>query len=295
MQNNSEAPERPSAPATSAAQPPRPAKTFPTPGDLFAMLGIVFAAQIVVGVAGVVGVLISGHSGDLSAADPGARGRLVAVTYLVSMSLALGGILYYRLKRGGSGPVAQFSRKGLNPVLLLWAFLFMIAVGIVIEPLLTFLPAPPDQLGRGVWAALTAIVFAPVFEETICRGVVLGSVRAKWGVVAAWLLSSLFFGVLHLQPLLVINAFFIGLILGFIYLATGSLWASIILHAVNNAMAYLLLVSGHEETMVIELVGSRTWYVVIYIAALAVAAVSARMVWRTLARLKAAEKKAQEA
>lgn len=267
---------------------------FPSAGDLFAMLGIVLGLQVVVGLVGYLALLVAGL--DAEQLDPAARGRFMAATYLCSMLPALLAILYYRRVRGGAGVGMRFSTRRLNPVLLVWAFVFMFAAGVVLEPVLSLLPAPStSDMGRGVWTFVALVVFAPVLEELICRGVVLGSLRARYGTIPAWLLSSLFFGVLHIQPLLVVNAFVIGLVLGFIYIATESLWAAIILHALNNAIAYLLLVSGHNETMLLDLVGSRTLYVVIYVAAVAVTAASAFMVWRTLARLKAAEKNRAEA
>ena len=204
-------------------------------------------------------------------------------------------VLAYRRFRGGMGPVGHFALKGWNPVLLLWAFVFMMAVGVVCEPLFALLPKPvsPD-LGRGVWTVLAVVVAAPVLEELLCRGIVLGSLRSRYGVAPAWFFSSLFFGVLHGEPLLVANAFVIGLILGYVYVATGSLWASMILHAMNNVVAYLLMVAGLSDTLMIELAGSRTLYVIIYISALLVTAVSAWMMWRTLRGLGSGAKKEPE-
>ena len=206
------------------------------------------------------------------------------------MSITLAGILYYRRARGGSGPWARFSARGLNPALLLWAFVLMFAVGVVLEPLLRLMPELSLEVGRGFWTILSLVIFAPIFEELICRGVVLGSLRGKFGVTTAWLVSSLFFGVLHGQPVQVINATVIGLVLGYVYLATDSLWSVMILHALNNAVAYLALATGHGNALLIDPVGSRTLYVLFYIAALAVFAVSGYMMLVSLRRLKAEEK-----
>ena len=63
-----------------------------------------------------------------------------------------------------------------------------------------------------------------------------------------------------------------------------------ILHAVNNGISYLALVSGHSNTLLIDAVGNRTLYVVIYIVALAVFVVSGYGVLVALRRLKEAEK-----
>ena len=98
------------------------------------------------------------------------------------------------------------------------------------------------------------------------------------------------FEVLHGQPVQVINATVIGLVLGYVYLATDSLWSVMILNALNNAVAYLALATGHGNALLIDLVGSRTLYVLIYIAALALSAVSGYMMLRTLRRMKEAEK-----
>lgn len=281
---------------TEARQPEagRPRKPFPTMGDLFAMLGIVFGFQIIVGL--VVSIAAIFSAGD-AAADPQAQGRLMAAVYFFSMFPALAAVLWYRRSRGGRGPVAGVSTRGLNPALLLWAFVFMLATGIVFEPLMSLLPMPSyEMIGRGAWMILSLVVMAPVMEELLCRGVVLGSLRARYGVVPAWLLSALFFGVLHVQPLLVVNAFVLGLILGFIYIATNSIWAVMILHALNNAVAYLQLASGHDNFMFMDLAAeNRMLYLAIYLAALAVTALSGVMAWRTLGRLKAKEKNPAEA
>ena len=98
--------------------------------------------------------------------------------------------------------------------------------------------------GRGFWAIITLVVMAPLLEEFLCRGIILESVRAKYGVVAALFLSSAFFAVLHGHPALAVNAFVMGLILGFIYIETNSIFSVVLLHAMNNGAAFLLIMVG---------------------------------------------------
>ena len=265
-------------------------RRFPTTGDLFAMLGIALGAQALVGLFGLLFSLFAGHGANYNTMEPAALGRLVAALYFVSMAVALGGLLYYRRVRGGRGRWARFSTRGLNPALLLWVFVMMCAVGVVLEPLLALLPELQINVGRGFWTILSLVLFAPVFEELICRGVVLGSLRSRYGVTIAWLVSSLFFGILHGQPVQVVNAFVVGLVLGYVYIATDSLWAAMILHALNNAVAYLMLVTGHANTLLIDLIPGRTLYVAVYVVALAVLVVSGYMMWRALRRMKEAER-----
>lgn len=275
---------------------PAPRKRFPTPGDVFAMLGIVLGAQIVVGLVGNVAMML-GHGIDFDwTSDPALAGRMLCITYLATMLLALAGILLLRRAHGGGGPVAHFARRGLNPALLLWAFALMAAMNILLEPLVARLPGPPyEALGTGFWTAFSLVVLAPLFEETICRGILLGSLRAKYGVTAAWLFSSLFFGVMHVYPAQAVGASVLGLVLGFVYIATDSLWAPIALHAANNAAAYFFMARGYGDAALTDLIHSRALCIAVYIVAAALAAVSAYAIRRTLLRLKASAKKPAEA
>ena len=270
---------------------------FPVVVDYLVFFGIFLLAQgLGTAVAWLAGCkwpdpeLLASPDEAISTAEQIAAGHFNAVTYFVSMSVTLAGFLFYRRRRHGPTVVARFSRRGLNPVLLLWGVFFMLSTSVVLEPFLSLMPEVPNVYGRGAWAIVTVVVMAPLFEEVIFRGVLLESTRVRYGVVAAWLLSSAIFGIVNVHPTVVVNAFVMGLVLAFIYLRTDSLWSAIILHAINNGIAYLALIAGHGNSMLIDMVGSRTLYVLLYIAALAVFAVSGYMMLVSLRRLKAEEK-----
>ena len=85
-------------------------------------------------------------------------------------------------------------------------------------------------------------------EETLFRGLIQGSINERDGAAKAILLSALLFGVFHMIPQQAINAFLVGIILGYIYFRTKSLLTVIILHALNNGISYLMLeVLGPER------------------------------------------------
>ena len=302
MSDKTERVEEKSKRETTASDPAVASQTkptgnrFPTFGDLLAMLGIALVAQVVVGIVGRIILAAVGYGGDGAAVTPDVAGKMMAVLYLASMAVTLGGVLYYRRLRGGRGRWARFSIRGLNPMLLLWAFVLIFAVGVVLEPLLRVLPDLSLDVGRGFWTLLSLVVFAPIFEELLCRGVVLGSLRDRYGATVAWLVSALFFGVLHVQPVQVVSATVVGLVLGYVYLATDSLWPSMILHALNNAAAYLLMIlfvtPGDDAAgaMLIDLIQNRTLYGVIYVVAVILSGVSGWMMVRTLRRMNPTQK-----
>ena len=126
----------------------------------------------------------------------------------------------------------------------------------------------------------------------------LDAARAKGGAAYGLLFSARFFGVLHFYPAAVVNAFVMGLLLGFIYIRSNSLYIVVILHAFNNALAMLLLTLGYAHTTLYELMsahGLKMLYTVVYGVSLGIFLVAGYMVWKTIARLREQEQAAAEA
>lgn len=107
------------------------------------------------------------------------------------------------------------------------------------NPLLEmFLEAPLWQV-----AVLTLLVvgIGPAFEELVFRGWLLGGLRAKWGDRTALLVSAGLFALVHGDLWATPALFVLGLVFGGVYLRTGSLTASILLHSLWNGTTCLLL------------------------------------------------------
>ena len=92
-----------------------------------------------------------------------------------------------------------------------------------------------------LWISLLSVsVFAPLFEEWLCRGLVLRGLLTKVKPAAAIAISAAFFAVLHMNPWQAIPAFILGLLFGYVYYRTGSLKLTMLMHCVNNTMAVIL-------------------------------------------------------
>ena len=91
-----------------------------------------------------------------------------------------------------------------------------------------------EMMELGFTAVLFSCVGAPVLEEMLFRGVILRSFMQQYSRTEAILWSSLLFGLAHLNPYQFVTAFFLGVLLGWLYHRTHSLWPSILLHAVYN-------------------------------------------------------------
>jgi len=116
------------------------------------------------------------------------------------------------------------------------------------------------------WRGLLVFVGVGVFEEFLARGFVMSALkttRNKWVIV---LLSSFIFGILHIAnpsatPFALINITLIGVLIAYLFIKTGQLWASIGIHFVWNFVQgniFGSLVSGVDtiSIMQIDVVGA---------------------------------------
>ena len=99
-----------------------------------------------------------------------------------------------------------------------------------------------EQITEGpLWVTLISVsIFAPFFEEWLCRGLVLRGLLKKLNPFNAILVSAAFFAVLHLNPWQAIPAFILGMLFGYVYYKTGSLKLTMLMHCVNNTFAAVL-------------------------------------------------------
>jgi membrane protease YdiL (CAAX protease family) len=88
------------------------------------------------------------------------------------------------------------------------------------------------------------VIIAPVAEELFFRGYALGGLAQRGYVNFGLIFSSLLFGLIHLNPFTLFPLAVAGVVLGAIYLRTGSLVAPIVAHATNNFTALTLAYMG---------------------------------------------------
>ncbi len=99
-----------------------------------------------------------------------------------------------------------------------------------------------------IFAFISIALVAPIFEEIIFRGVILEQLNKRCGFTKSIIISSLLFGIYHGNIHQGINGFFIGLVLGIIYLRSGTLILSIFLHFINNAFFIVLEYMSIDST-----------------------------------------------
>lgn len=131
-----------------------------------------------------------------------------------------------------------------------------------------------ESTGDLVIALVIAALLPSLCEESIYRGFLCNSFDrpGKKIDVGAIVVSSALFALMHMSPWQTVHPFVLGCIIGFVYLATRSIWAAVILHFANNSMVLLLgyLLKGNFEAFVIA-----NWWWIMLLALV----VSAPIIW----------------
>ena len=152
----------------------------------------------------------------------------------------------------------HFGGKGI--LLTVLAVAGTLAASVLLEAVNHFLPEVSEDLKKTLealsdaplWISLLCTaVFAPFFEEWMCRGIVLRGLlnngKKPLNPALAIVISAFFFAAIHGNLWQGITAFLIGCLLGYVYYRTGSLKLTMLMHCANNTLSIILGHFGSQE------------------------------------------------
>lgn len=234
---------------------------YPSWGDLLTLLGVFIVATVL-------GSLLTGVLQKIGSVSVGFGAFL---GYVIQFSLVIiFGLFQRKIRSPKETRLLKFDLAKLDFVIILWGTIMVLATGVVIEPLLNLFPETYlDRLGNimaaGGWMMFTSIVIAPIMEEILFRGILQDALMRKYGVFVGILIASAVFGIVHIIPQQVVNAFMIGIVLGYIYYRTGALLPVILIHCINNAISYFTwMLNGGTLLSTREQMGNDTLYFTVY-------------------------------
>ncbi len=112
----------------------------------------------------------------------------------------------------------------------------------IIYTLFRFTPElDPEELGSAakcVMFFITSAIIPGFVEEFLFRGCILKNLL-PYGKTVALVVSSLMFSLMHQNLLQFFYTFVAGLALGWLFLKTGSIWASVLVHMINNGSSVI--------------------------------------------------------
>jgi len=167
------------------------------------------------------------------------------VMYLLIMGVPFGIAHFIRNKRTGVNKY-NFSLSSVKIMALISISIIGISTGII-SPISNLLPKSEFTQEllhamlhlNGVFSFIAIVIAAPVLEELIFRGIILDGLLQRYSPVKSIVLSSVLFGIIHLNPSQFVAAFIIGVFSGWVYYRTRKLSLSILIHFLNNFGAFV--------------------------------------------------------
>lgn len=104
------------------------------------------------------------------------------------------------------------------------------------DPPITADSLPHTPVGILLYFTNTCLLPA-IFEEALFRGIMLKNLLPAIGKWPAIVVSALVFGLMHLNPAQSIFAFGFGILIGYAYVSSGSIWFGALIHMLNNAIS----------------------------------------------------------
>ncbi len=85
------------------------------------------------------------------------------------------------------------------------------------------------------------VIIAPIVEELVFRGWFYGEIRNELSAPLSILITSVLFGVAHLQWNVGVNVFALSLVLCSLREITGTIYSGILVHMIKNGVAFYFL------------------------------------------------------
>lgn len=96
-------------------------------------------------------------------------------------------------------------------------------------------------LGDNMWSALAVIALAPaICEEMLFRGMILHSLKAKYRLSSAVIITAVLFGFYHMSLVKFLPTGILGVVLCLVVLHTGSIYPAMVMHFLNNALSVVI-------------------------------------------------------
>jgi len=175
---------------------------------------------------------------------------LQLISYLLTFGISFW--IVYSIRKEKTG-VSLFNFKIENKRIIPFVIVSSIALLIgIANPIISLIPMPEFfqkvLLGmakqNGILSFLLMVIAAPILEELLFRGIILDGLLKRYTPVTSILISSIIFGIAHLNPWQFVVAFVIGIFAGWIYYKSSSLSLTIIIHGTVNLTGYLMRYFG---------------------------------------------------
>ncbi len=187
----------------------------------------------------------------------------MAIIYTLSISLTIAIALF--LRRNFS-----FAFNSFLPGIVAVAVVTFLSIHLALDPLTNLIPLSDllkkmiqETLQHPVAFFFMIVIAAPLLEELLFRGVILDGFLKNYHPWKAIFFSAFLFALVHGNLSQGVGAFVGGVLMGWIYWKTQSVIPGILIHLVNNLVAFISVLLTPEADIfknTAEQIGNPVWY-----------------------------------
>jgi len=224
--------------------------------------------------------------------------NLIYVIAAAQLGTVCMGLAAIRLRFGRRG----WSRLGWQlPAAGHWLLVFLLVLPLWLlcselqKEMFGFFPGAHEEMAQLMesmaQASLPVLIFVigagpALGEELIFRGLIGRGMLARWGFVRGVAMTSVLFGVMHINPAQAIGVIPLGLAMHFLYLTTRSFWAPVTLHLTNNSLSVILLKQENNLPVAALLDDHTAPPIYLFIVAAAMITAIGLLLWQTRVEYK---------
>jgi membrane protease YdiL (CAAX protease family) len=224
--------------------------------------GVYYLLNIVVTVALILVMAVIKPNAD---AETTLNSLVIPLTLLCNALFLLGTAMFYNRKGSYVSFADRVQVYPFNSRLLPFIICLGITAMFTVNIILNLIPFPEswqemlnensDMISSSSMLMQIVCVglIGPIAEEVIFRGLMLKALRRSMHPWVAIVLSSIVFGVVHGNPIGIIYATGMGILMGWLYHRTGSIVACSLFHMVYNLMSLFAIYIPEEMLVMITL------------------------------------------
>jgi membrane protease YdiL (CAAX protease family) len=220
-------------------------------------VGIFLISQVIAAFIAGIGISLFKPHSQISL-DNSIAGQFVYI--LIAEGLAAGLTIWLVRRRGLGLGIIGLGRKPVWGDLFKAAigfavfYIILIAASLAVNALSPELTSQQQDIGfnnihgglQNALAFISLVIIPPIGEEVLVRGYLYSGLRRVWRFWPALLVTSLLFGLAHLEfgtggPVVwaaALDTFLLSVVLVFLREKSGALYAGILVHMLNNLIAY---------------------------------------------------------
>lgn len=171
------------------------------------------------------------------------------ISIIGDSGLILAFIIIYSYTKKGLIKRCKF--KSFNFKYLIYIVILILGVSFFIDTIINIINSNSNiyfkaqelllRSNNSLLGILITVIIIPILEEIIFRGIVFNEIRDKINIKASIIFQALIFCICYMDLVQGLYAFILGVVLGYIYKVTNSLWCNIIAHILFNIFGGFLI------------------------------------------------------